>query len=70
MNFTPLNVTMIAVGIILIYAALKDVDPRDVVRNGLKGKPTVGTPKPPTTPSDPTPPPVDTRPPNYTVASV
>ena len=43
MNFTPLNVALIIAGIVLIYAALKDVDPRDVVRNGLKGKPTVSS---------------------------
>lgn len=46
MNFTPLNVALIIVGAVLIYAALRDVDPRDVARNALKGKPTTGTSKP------------------------
>ena len=46
MNFTPLNVAIILAGVVLIYAALRDVDPRDVVRNALKGKATVGTKTP------------------------
>lgn len=40
MNFTPLPVIMLMVGIVLIYAGVKDVDPRAVVKNALQGKPT------------------------------
>ena len=31
---------MLMVGIILIYAAIKDVNPKTVVQNALQGKPT------------------------------
>lgn len=40
MNFSPLPVIMLMVGVILIYAGVKDVDPRTVVKNALQGKPT------------------------------
>lgn len=40
MNFSPLPVVMLMAGIVLIYAGVKDVDPREVVKNALKGKPT------------------------------
>lgn len=42
MNFKPLQVVMLVVGIVLIYSAIRDVKPQDVVTNALKGKPTVG----------------------------
>lgn len=41
MNFSPLPVIMLMAGIVLIYAGVKDVDPRTVVKNALQGKPTV-----------------------------
>jgi hypothetical protein len=44
MNFSPLPVVILMAGIILIYAAMKDVNPKVVIQNALKGKPTVGTP--------------------------
>jgi len=37
-----LNVTMFTVGAILVWAAIKDQDPRDIIKNTLQGKPTVG----------------------------
>lgn len=40
MNFSPLPVIMLMVGIVLIYSGVKDVDPRAVVKNALQGKPT------------------------------
>ena len=40
MNFSPLPVIMLMVGIVLIYSGVKDVDPRTVVKNALQGKPT------------------------------
>lgn len=43
MNFSPLPVVMLMVGIILIYSGVKDVDPRAVVKNALQGKPTTKT---------------------------
>lgn len=43
MNFSVLNVTMFGIGAILIYAAIKDQDPRDVVLVALGQKPTHGT---------------------------
>jgi hypothetical protein len=52
-NLNPLGVVLLAIGGVLIYAAVKDVDPRDVVKQALGGKtakPVVGanvpTPKP------------------------
>jgi hypothetical protein len=47
MNFSPLPVIMAMAGVVLLYAAIKDVNPADVVKNSLKGKPTVSTPKDP-----------------------
>lgn len=44
MNFTPLNVVLIMAGIILIYAAIKDKNPKEVISNGLQGKSTTATP--------------------------
>lgn len=41
-NLNLVNLTILVAGILLIYAAIKDVDPRDVVKNALKGKPTSG----------------------------
>lgn len=46
MKFTPLPVVMLMAGIVLIYAAVKDVKPQDVVKNALKGKPTAASAKP------------------------
>jgi hypothetical protein len=37
-TLNPLGVVLFAVGAVLIYAAIKDVDPRDVVKQGLGGK--------------------------------
>lgn len=45
MNFSPLPVIMLMVGIVLIYSGVKDVNPLTVVKNALQGKATVGTPK-------------------------
>lgn len=56
MNFSPLPVLMLMAGIVLIYSAVKDVKPTDVVKNALKGKPTAGAPagvKPPSSGFDP-----------------
>ena len=56
MNFSPLPVVMLMVGIVLIYSGIKDVDPRVVVKNALQGKPTskAGTGiKPPSSGFDP-----------------
>lgn len=39
-NLSVLNVTLFGVGAVLIYAAVKDIDPRDVVRVALGQKPT------------------------------
>lgn len=50
MNFSPLPVIMLMVGIILIYSGVKDVNPLTVVKNALQGKPTVGAPKTGVTP--------------------
>lgn len=44
MNFQPLPVIMLMAGIILIYSAVKDVSPQDVVKNALQGKPTTKIP--------------------------
>lgn len=41
-NLNLVNLSILVAGIVLIYAAIKDVDPRDVVKNALKGKPTSG----------------------------
>lgn len=41
-NFSVLNVTLFGVGAVLIYAAIKDQDPRDVVRVALGQKPAHG----------------------------
>lgn len=40
-GFSPLPVILLMVGIVLIYAAIKDVNPKDVIQNALQGKPTV-----------------------------
>lgn len=45
MNFSPLPVVLMMVGAVLIYSAVKDVDPRSVIKNALQGKPTVGAAK-------------------------
>lgn len=50
MNFSPLPVIMLMVGIVLIYSGVKDVNPLTVVKNALQGKPTVATPKTGVTP--------------------
>ena len=42
MNFTPLNVSMVIAGVILIYAAIRNVSPAVVVKNAVKGQPTLG----------------------------
>lgn len=47
MKFSPLPVVMFMAGIILIYSGIKDVNPKDVVRNALQGKPTKAAPKGP-----------------------
>lgn len=44
MNFSPLPVVMLMVGAVLIYSGVKDVNPRAVIQNALKGKPTVAAP--------------------------
>lgn len=44
MNFTPLNVVLIMTGIVLIYAAIKDLNPKEVISNSLQGKSTTGAP--------------------------
>jgi hypothetical protein len=51
MNFSPLPVVLLMAGIVLIYAAIKDVNPAAVVKNALQGKSTVATPKGPAAPS-------------------
>lgn len=38
MNVNLLGVTLFVAGTVLIYAAIKDVDPRDVVKLSLQGK--------------------------------
>ena len=43
-----LSVVMFAAGGLLIYAGIKDVDPRDVIRNSMGGTP---PPAPPANPS-------------------
>lgn len=40
-GFSPLPVVMIMLGIILIYSAIKDVNPKTVIQNALQGKATV-----------------------------
>jgi hypothetical protein len=35
---SPLTILLLAVGATLIYAGMKDVNPRDVIRDSLKGK--------------------------------
>lgn len=56
-GFSPLPVIMLMVGIILIYAAIKDVSPKTVIQNALQGKGTQGggksTVKPPPSGFDP-----------------
>ena len=57
-GFSPLPVLMLMAGIILIYSAIKDVNPKTVIQNALQGKPTVGggnasTVKPPPSGFDP-----------------
>lgn len=42
MKLNLLNTTLLLAGIILIYAAIKDIDPRDVIKNTLQGKPSSG----------------------------
>ena len=43
MNLNPLGVVLFAVGALLIYSAIKDKDPRAVVREALgQGKAPVG----------------------------
>lgn len=42
-NLTVLNVTLFGVGAVLIYAAIKDQDPRDVVLVALGQKAKHGT---------------------------
>jgi hypothetical protein len=41
-GFSPVPVIMLMAGLILIYAGIKDVNPKLVVQNALQGKPTVG----------------------------
>lgn len=54
MKFNLLDVTMFTVGVILMWAAIKDLDPRHMVQNALQGKTTTGPvvphPHAPTTP--------------------
>lgn len=40
MKFNLINVTTFGVGCILIWAALKDQDPRTLIQNALQGKAT------------------------------
>lgn len=42
MNMNLTNTTLVIAGLLLIYCAIKDVDPRDVVKNALQGKATGG----------------------------
>lgn len=48
MNLTPINVVVLGTGLILIYCAIKDVSPKDVLVNALHGKTTVAPAKPST----------------------
>lgn len=57
MKFNLMSVTMFTVGAILIWAALKDIDPRILVQNTLQGKPT-GSGKQPAPKTHPGPSPV------------
>lgn len=41
-NVNVVNLTILLIGLLLIYAAIKDLDPRLVVQNALKGQPTYG----------------------------
>lgn len=46
MNFNAVNVTMFGVGAILIYCAIKDQSPKDVITNALKQSSAKSAPKP------------------------
>jgi len=53
-NFSPLPVIMLMAGIILIYSAVRDVNPKDVVQSALKGQSaSKATVKPPPSGFDP-----------------
>lgn len=43
MNMNLTNTTLVIAGLVLIYCAIKDVDPRDVIKNALQGKATAGS---------------------------
>lgn len=38
MKFTVLNVVMLSAGIVFIYSAIKNLDPREVVKGAIKGE--------------------------------
>lgn len=42
MNMNLTNTTLVIAGLVLIYCAIKDVDPRDAIKNALQGKATQG----------------------------
>lgn len=52
MNFSVANITIFTIGVVLIYAAIKDIDPRDVVKSALKGKSPAPVAPPPTPPTE------------------
>lgn len=55
MNFNLITVFVFGTGAILVYSGVKNVHPKDVITNALKGKPTPGKPAstPAPTPSGP-----------------
>lgn len=47
MNFNIMGVVLLSAGIVLMYAAVADKDPRDIVKEALSGKLKLGIkPKP------------------------
>ena len=60
MNFNLLSIVLLSAGVVLMWSAVKDQDPRDVIKNALGGKlpparEGMGT-KPATKPTLPNPP--------------
>jgi hypothetical protein len=52
------GVIMLSAGVVLMYSAVQNADPRDVVKNALAGKPTAkkaATTKPASLPTSPLP---------------
>lgn len=45
MNMNLTNTTLVIAGLVLIYCAIKDIDPRDAIKNALQGKATGGIEK-------------------------